>query len=223
CLAFSPLSHQLRTDQTVPRLSSTSVNEQRQQSWLTSRHVNTAASPRQQEFSRRARRRVGDRDAAGVTTGLAAEVGEGGGGEAGAAKRELTQEEKVDEINKLIYVTEALSSSKMMTIDSFGPEQSASSRRGKKGRTNNAAPSYAAQEPMLPQAIARQERLFEKRKWRLIGDNVFLGILGTSGAWGLSFKAACSYSLGALLGTAYLVLLSRFVESLGKEGQDGGG
>lgn len=75
----------------------------------------------------------------------------------------------------------------------------------------------------LGQAIARQERLYEKRKWRLIGDNVFLGLLGTSGAWALSFKAACSYSLGALLGTAYLVLLSRFVENLGKEDQDGGG
>lgn len=50
-----------------------------------------------------------------------------------------------------VYVTETLSSSKMMTIDSFGPEQSASARRGGKSRTNNAAPSYAAQEPMLPQ------------------------------------------------------------------------
>lgn len=38
-----------------------------------------------------------------------------------------------------------------MTIDSFGPEQSASARRGKKSRANNAAPSYAAQEPLLPQ------------------------------------------------------------------------
>lgn len=75
----------------------------------------------------------------------------------------------------------------------------------------------------LGQAIARQKRLYEKRKWRLIGDNVFLGLLGTSGAWAVSFKAACSYGLGATLGTAYLVLLSRFVESLGNDGQDGGG
>ncbi|CAM9853057.1 unnamed protein product, partial [Laminaria digitata] len=72
-------------------------------------------------------------------------------------------------------------------------------------------------------AIARQERLYEKRKWRLIGDNVFVGLLGTSGAWCLSFKAACSFGLGATLGTAYLVLLSRFVENLGKEGSEGGG
>ncbi|CAM9964453.1 unnamed protein product, partial [Scytosiphon promiscuus] len=148
---------------------------------------------------------------------------QGGGGAVEAAKRDLTQIEKDAEIDKLVYVTEALSSSKMMTIDSFGPEQSASARRGKKSRANNAAPSYAAQEPMLPEAIARQQKLFEKRKWRLIGDNVFLGLLGTSGAWALSFKAACSYALGATLGTAYLVLLSRFVESLGKESDDGGG
>lgn len=39
----------------------------------------------------------------------------------------------------------------------------------------------------------------------------------------MSFKAACSYGLGATLGTAYLVLLSRFVESLGNDGEDGGG
>ena len=83
--------------------------------------------------------------------------------------------------------------------------------------------------PSLPdptvrlQAIARQEKLFEKRKWRLIGDNVFVGLLGTSGAWCLSFKAACSFGLGVTLGTAYLVLLSRFVENLGKEGSEGGG
>lgn len=69
----------------------------------------------------------------------------------------------------------------------------------------------------------RQEKLFEKRKWRLIGDNVFLGLLGTSAAWCISFKAACSYSMGTILGTAYLVLLSRFVESLGKEDAGGGG
>lgn len=50
-----------------------------------------------------------------------------------------------------VYVTEVLSSSKMMTIDSFGPEQSASARRGRKSKTNNATPSYAAQEPLLPQ------------------------------------------------------------------------
>lgn len=57
-----------------------------------------------------------------------------------------------------IYVTESLSASKMMTIDSFGPEQSASARRGKKSRTNNAAPSYAAQEPMLPQVRAAPQQ-----------------------------------------------------------------
>eukprot|EP00904_Undaria_pinnatifida_P003420 jgi/Undpi1/13079/HiC_scaffold_8.g02741.m1 len=40
-------------------------------------------------------------------------------------------------------------------------------------------------------------------------------------------EAACSFSLGVALGTAYLVLLSRFVENLGKEesggGREGGG
>ena len=50
-----------------------------------------------------------------------------------------------------------------------------------------------------------------------------MGLLGTSGAWCLSFKAACSFSLGVALGTAYLVLLSRFVENLGKEESGGGG
>lgn len=67
-----------------------------------------------------------------------------------------------------------------------------------------------------------QSKLFEKRKWRLIGDNVFIGLLGTCGAWCFSFKAACSYGLGAVLGTFYLVLLARFVENLGKEGGGGG-
>lgn len=70
--------------------------------------------------------------------------------------------------------------------------------------------------------MARQAKLFEKRKWRLIGDNVFLGLLGASAAWCISLKAACSYGLGATLGTAYLVLLSRFVESVGKEGAGSG-
>lgn len=51
-----------------------------------------------------------------------------------------------------VYVTEVLSSSKMMTIDSFGPEQSASARRGKKSKTNNASTqSYSTPEPMLPE------------------------------------------------------------------------
>lgn len=54
-----------------------------------------------------------------------------------------------------VFVTETMSSSKMMTIDSFGPEQSASARRGGKSRANNAAPSYAAQEPLLPQVRNR--------------------------------------------------------------------
>lgn len=69
---------------------------------------------------------------------------------------------------------------------------------------------------------AKQARLYERRKWRLIGDNVFVGMLGTSGAWFFSFKAACSFGLGATLGTLYLVLLSRFVQNLGKDGGRGG-
>ena len=72
------------------------------------------------------------------------------------------------------------------------------------------------------QTIEEQRRLFQKRKWRLIGDNVFLGLLGTSGAWCASVKAAASFGLGATLGTAYIVLLSRFVESLGSTDESGG-
>ncbi|CAM9701279.1 unnamed protein product, partial [Ectocarpus fasciculatus] len=189
--------------------------------------------PSRQRSRRGGRRRLGELETPGGTAvmALSAETGTGGGGEteSGVAVEaskggELTQEEKEDEINKLVYVTEVLSSSKMMTIDSFGPEQSASARRGKKSKNNNASTqSYSTPEPMLPEAIARQKRLYEKRKWRLIGDNVFLGLLGTAGAWGLSLKAACSYGLGATLGTAYLVLLSRFVENLGNDNADGGG
>lgn len=69
---------------------------------------------------------------------------------------------------------------------------------------------------------AVQAKLYEKRKWRLIGDNVFLGLLGTSGAWCVSIKTALSYGLGAALGTLYLVLLARYVQNLGKEGGSGG-
>lgn len=68
-----------------------------------------------------------------------------------------------------------------------------------------------------------QAKLYEKRKWRLIGDNVFLGLLGSSGAWCVSIKTACSFGLGSALGTAYLVLLSRFVENIGKDDSNGGG
>lgn len=50
-----------------------------------------------------------------------------------------------------------------------------------------------------------------------------MGLLGTSGAWCVSLKAASSFGVGSALGTAYLVLLSRFVESLGKEDSGGGG
>lgn len=74
--------------------------QQQKQSWLSGRHVHRAAS-------RRPRRQVGDRGAAGVTIGLAAEAGEGGDGGDGAveaAKRDLSQEEKIDEINKLVSV-----------------------------------------------------------------------------------------------------------------------
>lgn len=71
--------------------------------------------------------------------------------------------------------------------------------------------------------IEEQNRLYQKRKWRLIGDNVFLSLLGTCGAWCASIKAASSFGLGAVLGTAYLVLLSRFVESLGRANDSGGG
>eukprot|EP00903_Cladosiphon_okamuranus_P010023 g9505.t1 len=198
-LAFAPCSYQIHAVQAASKSSTASCD----QKWTPSSHNHRETSP--QRRSRSARRR------AGVFVGLAAKAEERGeDGVGGGAKREKTQQEREDEINKLIFVTETMSSSKMMTIDSFGPEQSASARRGGKSRANNAAPSYAAQEPLPPQAIARQERLYEKRKWRLIGDNVFLGLLGTSGAWVVSFKAACSYGLGATLGTAYLVLLSRF-------------
>eukprot|EP00752_Nemacystus_decipiens_P009001 g8035.t1 len=213
CLAFAPGPAQIHAAQASVGSSSASFSSQK---WAPTGRNHRRTPP--QAPSRSVRRRPG------VFVGLAAEAEErGAGGEGGGAKREPTQQDRVDEINKLVYVTETMSSSKMMTIDSFGPEQSASARRGAKSRTNNAAPSYAAQEPLLPQEIARQKRLYEKRKWRLIGDNVFLGLLGTSGAWVVSFKAACSYGLGATLGTAYLVLLSRFVENLGKDGQDGGG
>ncbi|CAM9912414.1 unnamed protein product, partial [Phaeothamnion confervicola] len=78
----------------------------------------------------------------------------------------------------------------------------------------------------------RQRAAFEARKLRLLGDHVFISVLGCCAAWaGLSLKAAASYCLGALFGTFYLVLLSRrvaagclFVESIGEgDGGTGGG
>ncbi|CAM9644309.1 unnamed protein product [Ectocarpus sp. 4 AP-2014] len=238
CLAFAPAAHQLRAVRPVSPSGSTtacgaSLNQEVQQP-NRPRNRRSLRIPSRQRSRRDGRRRLGELETRGgeAVVALAAETagtGGGGEGESGVTVEaskggELTQEEKEDEINKLVYVTEALSSSKMMTIDSFGPEQSASARRGKKSKTNNASTqSYSTAEPMLPEAIARQKRLYEKRKWRLIGDNFFLGLLGTAGAWGFSLKAACSYGLGATLGTAYLVLLSRFVENFGNENADGGG
>lgn len=76
----------------------------------------------------------------------------------------------------------------------------------------------------LPAIRAREKAKYEMQKYRLIGDNIFLTLLVGSGVWGFfSFKTAVSFGLGGLMGTMYLILLGRFVESLGSEEGGGGG
>ncbi|CAM9507561.1 unnamed protein product [Choristocarpus tenellus] len=109
-----------------------------------------------------------------------------------------------------------------MTIQSFGPNSVAPMQPKRRERSPGYS-SGATTEEMLPQVQEYQARLYQKRKFRLIGDHVFFGLLGTSAAWAFSFKAACSYGLGSALGGLYIILLSRYVESLGNDGGTGGG
>ncbi|CAM9667864.1 unnamed protein product, partial [Discosporangium mesarthrocarpum] len=126
----------------------------------------------------------------------------------------------MENITKQLNKSNALVGSKIMTIQSFGAD-SVAPMRSKIRRTSIS--STDTTDERLPKVQAYQARLYQKRKWRLVGDHVFLGILGTSGAWAVSFKAACSYGVGSALGALYLVLLSRFVESVGKGGGGEGG
>ncbi|CAM9726906.1 unnamed protein product, partial [Sphacelaria rigidula] len=153
-----------------------------------------------------------------------AEAAEEGRGQTVASTGE-TEGDRMADISKQLNQARAAVGSNLMTINSFGPDVAPTSSRGfknKRATVSSSKRAAAIPEDRLKQIIARQDKLYEKRKWRLIGDNVFLGLLGTSGAWCISLKAACSYGLGVTLGTAYLVLLSRFVESLGKVGDEDG-
>jgi len=71
---------------------------------------------------------------------------------------------------------------------------------------------------------ARQADLYLTRKNDLVGDTMFLSVLGLALAWGLgSMTAAFSYVVGAAIGTGYLVLLAQFTGAIGKEDAGEGG
>ncbi|CAM9893116.1 unnamed protein product [Ascophyllum nodosum] len=170
---------------------------------------------RSQPYSRRS-----SLDSDVVCSASAGLEGEEGPGNGAAPKQATTEEERKAEILRQVNQANYIVGSKMMTISSFGPDFEPTWNPREPARDSKTASSPP--EKLPAETIEEQRRLFQKRKWRLIGDNVFLGLLGTSGAWCASVKAAASFGLGATLGTAYIVLLSRFVESLGSTDESGG-
>ncbi|CAN0140110.1 unnamed protein product [Heterosigma akashiwo] len=65
---------------------------------------------------------------------------------------------------------------------------------------------------------------YQKEKYALLGDNLFLCLLGFAFCWGFfPLTTAVSYGFGAVLGLMYLTLLARFVENLGGDGMDTSG
>jgi len=69
-----------------------------------------------------------------------------------------------------------------------------------------------------------QKEEFQKEKYALLVDNLFLCSLGFAFCWSFfPLSAALSYGLGSLFGIFYLTLLARFVENLGEGGIDTSG
>lgn len=69
---------------------------------------------------------------------------------------------------------------------------------------------------------AQQATLYRRRVARIVGDHALIAVFGVSLAWRLSpLSVATSYTVGALFGAAYLVLLARYVESVGKQSFEG--
>lgn len=65
---------------------------------------------------------------------------------------------------------------------------------------------------------AQQATLYRRRVARIVGDHALIAVFGFSLAWRLfPLSVASSYTVGALFGAAYLVLLARYVESVGKQ------
>jgi hypothetical protein len=56
---------------------------------------------------------------------------------------------------------------------------------------------------------------YQDERNALVGDALFLGALGTCLAWfiGPSISTPLSYGLGAIIGTAYVVLLGQYAAS----------
>mmetsp|Transcript_25656 Transcript_25656/g.83154 ORF Transcript_25656/g.83154 Transcript_25656/m.83154 type:complete len:186 (+) Transcript_25656:129-686(+) len=80
---------------------------------------------------------------------------------------------------------------------------------------------FAAQREMR-EAPVDQVAMFRRSRNQLVGDHAFLSAGIAAVIWRLgSLVAAESYVLGAIFGGAYLVLLARYVESVGKSGLEG--
>jgi len=79
-------------------------------------------------------------------------------------------------------------------------------------------------EEELAAISAKQAQEFQKKKYALLTDNLFLCSLGFAFCWGFfPIATSLSYALGAVVGLLYLALLARFVENLGQGGIGSGG
>jgi len=64
---------------------------------------------------------------------------------------------------------------------------------------------------------------FREESYTLIGDSVFLSLLGICFAWGVgSITTSLSYAVGAAIGTGYVILLSQYAASFGDPSGGGG-
>lgn len=67
-----------------------------------------------------------------------------------------------------------------------------------------------------PEKAAEAKSSFQRMRSTLVVDSIFVSILGLCAVWSVGlFKDAFSYSIGAGLGIAYMVLLGRYVGSIG--------
>lgn len=71
---------------------------------------------------------------------------------------------------------------------------------------------------ITPEKRERAMRQYDQLRLSFVLDSVFVSALGLCGVWFFgTYQDATSYALGAVLGTFYSILLTRYVEGIGNE------
>eukprot|EP00600_Ochromonadales_sp_CCMP1393_P004540 CAMPEP_0174968992 /NCGR_PEP_ID=MMETSP0004_2-20121128/8473_1 /TAXON_ID=420556 /ORGANISM="Ochromonas sp., Strain CCMP1393" /LENGTH=182 /DNA_ID=CAMNT_0016218349 /DNA_START=181 /DNA_END=729 /DNA_ORIENTATION=- len=83
-------------------------------------------------------------------------------------------------------------------------------------RTKNPSSSQKVAKTISPEERERIMRGFSNVRSTVLGDSLFVGLLGFSATWACGrFEDAASFGIGSFLGVLYSVLLGRYVETLG--------